>query len=208
MKNYSLKFYTDAFDNVIQTATEAVYNGLPVVLTITHTRRVYKLDSCLKNTSQLMVVDKVFTTGKSRLSVLKDMLILTNCGCDISMISMSSGSRKDYNIPNTTCINSICSHKSGHIVTLDSSKGQVSMFQVLNTTEPRLVWSLEISCEAYAICTDQETGLIFVTGREKKLHMISPDGKCVHCCALQCQTTKLLTFYDNSMCLQRAALTG
>ena len=189
MKKYSQKYSEHISDlYVVRTAIEVINNELPLLLVMSDSQAVYKLDSRLKNKSKLMLVDKAFSKGTSGLSVLRDVLILTNCGCDISIISMNDGSRKDYNIPNTTCIHSICSHKNGHIVTLESSKGQVSMYQVLNTAEPRLVWSLEISCKAFAICTDQETGLIFVTARGKKLHIISPDGKSVHCHLIQFQT--------------------
>ena len=149
MKKYSQKYSERICDyNVIQTAIEVINNGLPHLLVISDSRAVYKLDSRLQNKSQLTVVYKAFSKGTSGLSVLRDMLILTNCGCDISIISMNDGSRKDYNIPNTTCIHSICSHKNGHIVTLESSKGQESKNQVLegrNYTSYPLMVSLCIA---------------------------------------------------------------
>ena len=125
-----------------------------------------------------MVVEKAFTKGQTKLCVTNDMMILSNCGCDISIISMKdSNSRKDYNLPNTTCIRSLCIHKNGQLLTLDSSKGLLNSFQMSGDAEPTLIWTLNHFDGAYAVCTDEKSGLIYVTGKEKKLHIVSPEGR-------------------------------
>ena len=154
-----------------------------------HQGEVFRLDNFLEGEERLFTVEKAFSKGSTKLCVLHDMMILTNCGCDITIISMSDNPRRDYDIPNTTCITSLCIHKNGHLLTLDSKQGRISMHHVSKTAELRQVWSLDNFEEALAICTDRKTGLIFVTGRENTLHIISSQGGSARGSALCTQET-------------------
>ena len=43
---------------------------------------------------------------------------------------------------------------------------------MIDNEEPKLIWKCCDVEGAYALCVDQESGLVYVTGREQSLHFI------------------------------------
>ena len=106
-----------------------------------------------------------------KIAVSDDYLALSNTNDHPLQLYRFSDQELHSHLLYGESLQSLKFHPDGDLITLDF-KGRVSKFTINDYEEPKLIWKCCNVEGAYALCVDQERGLVYVTGREQSLHFI------------------------------------
>ena len=148
------------------------------------TKTVYYLNSrlevCTEN-GQALHKFSSSNNEQSRIAVNDKYLVVSNAdGHKLSVFSFASIPSKPCSIADDGNLIRSLKFDSDGLITLDVT-GVVTKYRMSVRESPQLIWKCPAIRGAYALCVDQDTGVVYVTGPDHMLYIISagvcPFGK-------------------------------
>ena len=148
---------------------------------LTKTNMVYYLNSggsCVEvpldeSRNQQMLFANQKSCDPSKIAVSNKYLAISNAGAPLLVYRFPfTNNQSTSHMLHGRWLWSLKFHPDGDLVTMDYA-GTVSKYRIGDEEMPELIWHCATFKGAYALCVDQNTGLVYVTAPDHMLYIIS-----------------------------------